>query len=62
MMKLKNGFNYSKMVYGVNNKAEHTPMYKNNSRNSSKFKGCSPLQFHRELEDLSSAVGYYFYA
>ena len=24
MMKLKNGFNYSKMGYGVNNKAEHT--------------------------------------
>ena len=23
-MKLKNGFNYSKMGYGVNNKAEHT--------------------------------------
>lgn len=26
-MKLKNGFNYSKMGYGVNNKAEHTTMY-----------------------------------
>ena len=25
-MKLKNGFNYSKMGYGVNNKAEHTTM------------------------------------
>ena len=26
-MKLKNGFNYSKMGYGVNNKAEHTTMH-----------------------------------
>lgn len=36
-------------------------MYKNNSRNSSKFKGCSPLQLHRKLKDLSSAVSYYSY-
>ncbi len=41
-MKLKNGFNYSKMGYGVNNKAEHTTKYKNNSRNSSRYEHCSP--------------------
>ena len=28
-MKLKNGFNYLKMGYGVNNKAEHTTRYIN---------------------------------
>ena len=36
-------------------------MHKNNSRNSSKFKGRSPLQLHRKMKDLSSAVGYYSY-
>jgi len=36
-------------------------MYKNNSRDSSEFKGCSPLQLHGKLKDLSSAVGYYSY-
>lgn len=34
-------------------------MYKNNSRDSSKFKGYSPL--HRKLKDLSSEIGYYSY-
>ena len=36
-------------------------MYKNNSRNSSKFKCCSPLQLSCKLKDLSFAVGYYSY-
>lgn len=36
-------------------------MYKNNSRNSSVIKGCSPLQLHRKLKDLSFTVGYYSY-
>ncbi len=36
-------------------------MYKNNSRDSSISKGCSPLQLHRKLKDLSSAIGYYSY-
>jgi len=36
-------------------------MYKNNSRFSYNFKVCSPLQLHRKLKDLSSAVGYYSY-
>ena len=36
-------------------------MYKNNSRESSKLKGCSPLQLYRKMKDLSSAVGYYSY-
>ena len=34
-------------------------MYINNSRESDKFKNCSPLQFHCNLKDLSFAVGYY---
>ena len=36
-------------------------MYKNNSRDSSKFKGCSPFQVHRELKVNYSKVGYYSY-
>ena len=36
-------------------------MYKNNSRDSSKLKGCTPPQLHRKLKDLSSTVGYYSY-
>jgi len=36
-------------------------MYKNNSRDSSKFKGSSPLQLYRKLKDLSSEIGYYSY-
>jgi ribosome biogenesis GTPase len=36
-------------------------MIKNNSRDSSKFKGCSPLQFHCKLKVNCSAVGYYSY-
>jgi len=36
-------------------------MYKNNSRNSSKFKGCSPLQFCCNLTGKCHAVGYYSY-
>ncbi len=36
-------------------------MYKNNSRNSSKFKGCSPLQLSSNLTGNCHAVGYYSY-
>jgi hypothetical protein len=36
-------------------------MYKNNSRDSSKINGCSPLQLYCKLKDLSSAIGYYSY-
>jgi len=36
-------------------------MYKNNSRDSSKFKDCSPLQLHCKLKVKYSAVGYYSY-
>lgn len=36
-------------------------MYKNNSRLSSKFKGCSPLQLSCNLTGLKPAIGYYFY-
>jgi hypothetical protein len=36
-------------------------MYKNNSRDSSKFKGCSPLQLLCNLTGMKHAVGYYSY-
>ena len=36
-------------------------MYKNNSRVSSKFKGCSPLQLSCNLTGKCHAVGYYSY-
>jgi len=36
-------------------------MYKNNSRDSSKFKGCCPLQFSCNLTRKYHAVGYYSY-
>ncbi len=35
--------------------------YKNNSRNSSKYKDCSSLQVYRKLKKSSSAIGYYSY-
>ena len=42
---------------------EHQPltMYKNNSRASSKLKGCSPLQLSCNLTGLKPAIGYYSY-
>ncbi len=33
-------------------------MYKNNSRDSSKFKGCSPLQLSCNLKGMKPAIGY----
>jgi len=36
-------------------------MYKNNSRLSSKFKGCSPLQVLCNLTVMKPANGYYSY-
>ncbi len=36
-------------------------MYKNNSRDSSKIKGCSPLQLSCNLTGKGNAVGYYSY-
>ena len=36
-------------------------MYKNNSLDSSKFKGCSPLQFSYNWTGLKPAIGYYSY-
>lgn len=36
-------------------------MYKNNSRDSSKFNGCSPLQLSCNLTGKCHAVGYYSY-
>jgi len=36
-------------------------MYKNNSRNSSKFKGCSPLQLSCNLIGKCHEIGYYSY-
>lgn len=36
-------------------------MYKNNSRDSSEFKCCSPLQLSCNLTGKCHAVGYYSY-
>lgn len=36
-------------------------MYKNNSRNSSEIKDCSPLKFLCNLTGKCNAVGYYSY-
>ena len=36
-------------------------MYKNNSRNGSKYKGYSPLQLSCNLIGLKPAIGYYSY-
>jgi len=36
-------------------------MYKNNSRDSSKFKGCSSLQLLCNLTVMKPAIGYYSY-
>ena len=36
-------------------------MYKNNTRDGSKYKHFSPLQLYRKLKDLSTATGYYSY-
>jgi hypothetical protein len=36
-------------------------MNKNNSRDSSNFKGCSPLQHSCNLTGMSPAIGYYSY-
>ncbi|HKK61925.1 MAG TPA: DUF1349 domain-containing protein [Bacteroidales bacterium] len=36
-------------------------MYKNNSRDSSKFSGCSPLQLSCSLTGKCHAIGYYYY-
>ena len=40
---------------------ESITMYKNNSRDSSKFKGCSPLQLSCNLTGKCHAIGYYSY-
>ena len=37
-------------------------MYKNNSRDSSKFMGCSPLQLGSDLTGKCRAIGYYSYS
>jgi hypothetical protein len=36
-------------------------MHKNNSQNSSKFKGCSPLQLSCNLTGKKPAIGYFSY-
>ena len=41
--------------------SQHLTMYKNNSRYSSKSKGCSPLQLSCNLTGKCHAVGYYSY-
>ena len=44
----------------VDVKCQPLTMYKNNSRNSSKFKGCSPLQLSCNLTGKCHAIGYIF--
>lgn len=41
------------------NKHQAVTIYKNNSRNSSKFKGCSPLQLLCNLTGMKPANSYY---
>ena len=36
-------------------------LYKNNSRDSGKFKGCSPIQLLCNLTGMKPAIGYYSY-
>lgn len=45
----------------ITNKAKRITMYKNNSRFSSKIKGCSPPQLLCNLTEELPAVGYYSY-
>lgn len=42
-------------------KHEPLTMYIQNRRDSSKFKGCSPLQFLNGLIDLKPAIAYFAY-
>jgi hypothetical protein len=42
-------------------KHERTTKYKNNSRDSSRFKGCNPLQLFCNLTGKCHAIGYYSY-
>jgi hypothetical protein len=51
-----------RQIYNTTEK-KHEPltMYKNNSRDCSKFNGCSPLQFSCNLTGKCYAVGYYSY-
>ncbi len=42
-------------------KHQAVTIYKNNSRKSSKFKGCSPLKLSCNLTGKCHAIGYYSY-
>ena len=43
------------------NKIRHITMYIQNGRNSSKFKGCSPLQNCSRLIGISPAIAHFAY-
>ena len=43
------------------NKPQHTTQYIQNRRDSSKFKGCSPLQSCNGLISLKPAIAYFAY-
>ena len=43
------------------NKPQHTTQYIQNRRDSSKFKGCSPLQSCNGLISLKPAIAYFVY-
>ncbi len=45
----------------VNRNNDTPTMYKNNSRDSSKFKGYSPLKLQHKLKNLNPETGYYSY-
>ena len=49
------------IVRTLMNKSQHTTMYIQNRRNSSKFKGCSPLQHRIGLISLKHAIAYFAY-
>ena len=44
-----------------NKKNERPTMYIQNRRDSSIFKGCSPLQYHNSLMFLKPAIAYFAY-
>lgn len=47
--------------YYLENKSQLLTMYKNNSRFSSKFRGCNPLRLSCNLIRMKPAIGYYSY-
>jgi len=55
------GINIAKQKLLEYRKHEQPTMYKNNSRNSSSFKSCIPLQLSCNLTGMKPTIGYYSY-